>query len=144
MACDGAGRPLALLLTGGNVNDCTQAIGLLDAIRVPRLGSGRPRTRPDHLLADKGYSTRAIRAELRRRHIPHTIPERRDQRANRRRKGRRGGRPPAFDRERYKRRNVVERCFARLKQHRGIATRYDKTVTSFKATVTLASILLWL
>lgn len=144
LACDGAGRPLAIDLTGGNTNDCTQATVLLDAIRVPRRGAGRPRTRPEHLLADKGYSTRALRTELRRRRIGHTIPERRDQRANRVRKGCRGGRPPAFDRELYKRRNVVERCFNQLKQHRGVATRYDKTATSFKAMVTLASILLWL
>lgn len=95
-------------------------------------------------MADKGYSTRAIRAALRRRGIGHTIPERDDQLANRKRKGARGGRPAAFDQERYKRRNVIERCFNRLKQHRGVATRYDKTATSFKATVTLASILLWL
>ncbi len=52
------------------------------------------------------------------------------------------GRPPAFDREGYKRRNVVERCFNRLKQGRGIATRYDKTSESYEAAVTLASLLM--
>lgn len=51
----------------------------------------------------------------------------------------RGGRPPAFDREICKHRNVVERCFNRLKQWRGTATRYDKTTESYKAAVTLAS-----
>src|SRR3712207_7151714 len=54
----------------------------------------------------------------------------------------RGGRPPAFDREVYKHRNVVERCFNRLKQWRGIATRYDKTAQSYEAAVTLASLLI--
>ncbi len=74
---------------------------------------------------------------------PHTIPERTDQARNRARRGSRGGRPPAFDRQVYKHRNVVERCFNRLKQWRGIATRYDKTAQSYEAAVTLASLLMW-
>ncbi|WP_241200593.1 IS5 family transposase [Streptomyces sp. ADI92-24] len=143
LACDGRGRPLAFVVTGGNSNDCTRFTTVMDAIRVPRIGPGRPRTRPDHVLGDKGYSSRAIRAWLRRRGIPHTIPERADQAGNRARRGRRGGRPPTFDREVYKHRNVVERCFNRLKQWRGIATRYDKTVQSYEAAVTLASLLMW-
>ncbi|KWX05880.1 transposase [Carbonactinospora thermoautotrophica] len=114
------------------------------AIRVPRLGPGRPRTRPDHLVADKGYSSRKIRTWLRVRGIAHTIPERADQVRHRRARGRRGGRPPAFDRQIYQRRNVIERCFNRLKQFRAVATRYDKTATSYQATVTLACLLLWL
>ncbi|MER6471409.1 transposase, partial [Streptomyces collinus] len=52
-------------------------------------------------------------------------------------------RPPAFDRDTYKRRNVVERCFNKLKQWRGIATRYDKTTESYQAAVTLAALLMW-
>jgi len=51
-----------------------------------------------------------------RRGIAHTIPERADQIRNRLRRGSRGGRPPAFDKQPYKRRNVAERCFNRLKQ----------------------------
>ncbi|MFI6512073.1 IS5 family transposase [Streptosporangium sp. NPDC050855] len=144
LACDGRGRPLALLVTGGNINDCTRLMQLVQAIRVPRLGAGRPRVRPDHLIGDKGYSSKAIRAWLRRRGIAHTIPERADQIRNRTRRGRRGGRPPVFDKHIYKRRNVVERCFNRLKQWRGIATRYEKTAESYQAAVTLASLLMWL
>ncbi|MGW5886267.1 IS5 family transposase [Streptomyces sp. EAG2] len=143
LACDGRGRPLGFVVTGGNTNDCTQFTAVMEAIRVPRIGPGRPRTRPDHVLGDKGYSSKAIRAWLRRRGIPHTIPERADQVGNRARRGSRGGRPPAFDREAYKHRNVVERCFNRLKQWRGIATRYDKTAQSYEAAVTLASLLMW-
>ncbi|WP_432125274.1 IS5 family transposase, partial [Streptomyces sp. C10-9-1] len=139
LACDAVGRPLAFVLTGGNTNDCTQFTTLMDAIRVPRTGPGRPRTRPGHVIGDKGYSSKAIRIWLRRRGIGHTIPERADQVRNRARKGSLGGRPPAFDKEIYKHRNVVERCFNRLKQWRGIATRYDKTAQSYKAAVTLAS-----
>ncbi|MEU5191620.1 IS5 family transposase [Streptomyces klenkii] len=143
LACDGLGRPLAFVLTGGNTNDCTQFTAVMDAIRVPRIGPGRPRIRPDHVIGDKGYSSKAIRTWLRRRGITHTIPERADQIANRLRRGSAGGRPPAFDRDLYKRRNVVERCFNRLKQWRGLATRYDKTTESYHAAVTLASLLMW-
>ncbi len=88
---------------------------------MPRLGPGRPRIRPDHVLGDKGYSSRAIRGWLRRHGIGHTIPERADQIRNRARRGSHGGRPPAFDREAYKRRNVVERCFNRLKVRHEVA-----------------------
>ncbi|WP_415923896.1 IS5 family transposase [Streptomyces scabiei] len=143
LACDAFGRPLAFVLTGGNTNDCTQFTTVMEAIRVPRMGPGRPRVRPTHVLGDKGYSSRAIRTWLRRRGISHTIPERADQIRNRLRRGSRGGRPPAFDKQLYKRRNVVERCFNRLKQWRGIATRYDKTAESYQAAVTLASLLMW-
>lgn len=143
LACDGTGRPLAFVLTGGNINDCTQFTAVMDAIRVPRIGPGRPRIRPDHVIGDKGYSSKAIRSWLRRRGITHTIPERSDQVRNRTRRGSRGGRPPAFNKQVYKHRNVVERCFNRLKQWRGIATRYDKTAQSYQAAVTLASLLMW-
>ncbi|WP_030248037.1 IS5 family transposase, partial [Streptomyces sp. NRRL S-350] len=136
--------PLGFVLTGGNANDCTRLEAVLEAIRVPRVGSGRPGTRPHHLIADKGYSSRKIRTYLRRRGIPHTIPERADQSLNRLNRGSRGGRPPGFDRARYRLRNVVERCFNRLKQWRGLATRYDKTRESYQAAVTIASILLWI
>ncbi|MDH6465627.1 transposase [Micromonospora sp. A200] len=94
LACDGAGRTLAFVLSGGNVNDGTRFTHVLTGIRIARPGPGRPRVRPDRVIADKGYSFKAIRAELRRRGIGHTIPERADQQANRRRRGSRGGRPP--------------------------------------------------
>ena len=70
------------------------------------------------LTGGQGYSSKAIRAELRRRNISHTIPERKDQKNNRARRGSVGGRRPKFDKERYKNRNVVERFFNRLKQWR--------------------------
>ncbi|MGW4110903.1 hypothetical protein ACWEFJ_08485 [Actinosynnema sp. NPDC004786] len=72
------------------------------------------------------------------------LPERRDQQANRKRKGRTGGRPLVFDRTADKRRNVVERCFNRLKQFRAIATRFDPTATSYRAMLDLATLLIWL
>lgn len=115
---DGRGRALVVLLSAGNVNDTTMFAPLLAALRVARTGPGRPRTCPDYVVADKGYSSRANRALLRRRGIAHTIPEPRDQAANRRRKGSAGGRPVGFDKNRYIRRNVVERCFCQVKQWR--------------------------
>ncbi|WP_439958730.1 IS256 family transposase [Saccharopolyspora cebuensis] len=104
-------------------------------------GSGRPCCRPDRVIADKGYSSRAIRTGLRQRRIRTTIPERRDQQHHRLRKGSADGRPPAFDRAAY-RRNVVERCFQQLKQFRAIATRYDKTAQSYQAMIDLATLTL--
>jgi transposase len=141
--CDGRRRALSVHLTGGNVADTTELERVLAGIRVPRVGPGRPRTRPEHLIADKGYSSRANRAMLRRRGIAHTIPERDDQRANRRRRGRGGGRPYGFDKNRYRRRNSVERGWNKLKQWRGIATRYDKTATNYRGGIQLAALLTW-
>ncbi|MCW7984031.1 transposase [Streptomyces platensis subsp. clarensis] len=110
---------------------------------IPRAATGRPRVSDRQVIADKAYSSRGFRAYLRKRGIAHTIPEKTDQRRHRHNRGRRGGRPPAFDRQIYRQRNIVERCFNRLKGFRGIATRYDKTATSYEAAVTLASFLLW-
>ncbi len=78
------------------------------------------------MLADKGYRSKAIRGEPRRRTIGHTMPERDDQQADRTQRGSAGGRPPIFDTERYTNRDVVERFFNPLKQWRALATRYTK------------------
>ncbi len=141
---DGRGRLLVVLVTAGNVNDTTMFTQLLAALRVARTGPGRPRTCPDYLVADKGYSSRANRALLRRRGIAHTIPEPRDQAANRRRKGFAGGRPVGFHADRYTRRNVVERSFCQVKQWRGLATRYDKHARNYAGALNLAALLTWL
>lgn len=116
---------------------------LMAALRLPRR-VGRPRTRPDRVLGDKAYSSRANRDHLRRRKIKATIAQPKDQRENRRRKGSAGGRPPVFDREAYRGRNTVERCINLLKQNRAVATRYDKRATIFDGTVLVASIRIWL
>lgn len=109
---------------------------------MPRPGGrGRPRTRPDRLIADKGYSYPHCRRLLRERQILHTIPERRDQRA---RRAVRPGRPLVFEKAIYARRNVVERCINRLKQWRGPATRYEKRAANYRAMVVIASIVIWL
>src|SRR3954471_2569557 len=141
---DGHGRVLVFRLTGGNVHDSRAFAALLDAVGVPRSGAGRPRTRPDYLLADKAYSSRAARILLRGRGIPHTIAEPDDQKANRRRKGSAGGRPVGFNAARYAQRNTIERGFCQLKQWRGLATRYDKHATNYAAAVTFVALLGWL
>ena len=96
------------------------------------------------MLADKAYSSTAIRAHLRRRRIKATIPEPADQIRNRPRRGSKGGRPPAFDPAAYKQRNTVERAFNRLRQHRAVATRYDKRDFVYRGTVDVAAIRIWL
>jgi transposase len=115
MATDGKGRMLSAVLTAGKINDTTMMAARLEQIRVQRAGRGRPRTRPDRLLADKGYTSMANRIWLAERGIKATIQENSDQAANRKRKGSSGGRPPAFDSEVYKGRHVVERGFNRPK-----------------------------
>jgi transposase len=142
---DGRDRNLATRLTPGQDAGTSQLVGLVDQVRVARLGGrGRPRMRPDHLIGDKAYSSRANRVALRARQIPHTIPERDDQKANRARKGARGGRPPAFDRARYRQRNQVERLMNRRKQFRAVATRLDKLAVRYQATICVADIFIWL
>ena len=96
------------------------------------------------MLGDKAYSSTAIRSRLRGRRITATIPEPADQARNRLRRGRKGGRPPAFDAVAYRQRNVVERAFCQLRQHRAVATRYDKRDFVWRGTIDVASIRIWL
>lgn len=115
----------------------------MSGIRIPRSGPGSPGTRPAVVLADRAYSSRAIRGHLRRRGIRAVIPQPADQIGHRLRRGRAGGRPLGFNAEAYKVRNAVERCIARLKQWRGLAMRTDKLAFAYQAALHLAALLIW-
>ncbi|MFB9728521.1 IS5 family transposase [Prauserella oleivorans] len=144
LVVEGRGLPMRVVLTPGQAGDNPQLVPLLDGIRVARTGPGRPRRRPEVVIADKAYSHPSTRHALRQRRIRFVSPERDDQIARRAAHGSRGGRPPAFDAELYKQRNVVERCFNRLKQFRDLATRYAKRAAYYQAELTIAAIILWL
>lgn len=141
---DGKRRPLVIALTAGQAGDSPVLKLLLADLAVARIGPGRPRTRPDAVLGDKAYSSRANRALLRSKRVQAVIPQRADEVGHRQRRGAAGGRPPGFDREVYKHRNAVERSFNDHKQWRGIATRYDKLGTVYRGGIVLRAITLWL
>lgn len=126
--------PVAVLLTAGQSGDNPMLSPLVNTYRSQH-------NRRFRLLADKAYSHPSTRSHLRMLRIAHTIPERRDQIERRKAKGSHGGRPPAFDSEIYRYRNTVERGFNRLKQWRGIATRYDKYAVTFLGGVILAALI---
>jgi transposase len=116
-------RPWAFILTPGNTADCVMAeecVSLIPGIK--------------ELLADKGYDTNTIRAFLKERGIKAVIPGK----SNRKKKIR-------HDKQSYKNRNVVERCFCRLKDWRRIATRYDKLAQNFfSALCFVATVAYWI
>lgn len=135
---------MVVLVSAGQAHDGPMFEHLLAGLKVDRGDRGRSRTRPDRVRGDKAYSSRATRARLRRRRIGAVIPEPSDQVAHRKRRGSRGGRPPAFDAEDYKARNVIERSFNTVKQWRGLATRYDKLAIIYRAAAVLRAITIWL
>ena len=116
---------------------------LMAHLRVGR-DTGRPRTRPEAVRADKAYSSRAIRGHLRSRGIKAAIPEPDDQKGHRKRGGSRGGRPVGLDAADYRNRNVIERRFCHTKQWRGLATRYDKHAVIYRAAVLIHAAISWM
>lgn len=143
LSADRRCRPLSFVLTPGQAADSPRFTAVLERIKV-RGPVGRPRTRPDAVAADKAYSFRANRAYLRRRRIRAVIPEKTDQAVNRKKRGSRGGRPVSHDAALYRERNTAERCINKIKEWRGLATRYDKTPASYLAGLHLRGVVIWL
>ena len=109
-------RLLAVFVTAGQVADISEAEKLVNSV-----------DRKATVIADKGYDSDAFIAYLCAENIQAVIPPRRNRLQQR-----------VCDRQTYKLRNVVERFFARVKQFRRVATRFDKTSASFIATISLA------
>ena len=121
LACDGRGRPVRIIITPGQANDMPQAERLIEGFR------------PSHVLADRGYDSGSLIDAIRRAGAEPVIPphpRRRDQRL--------------YDKAIYRQRNIVERCFNRLKQFRRFATRYDRRASFFRAFTLIAASTLWL
>jgi transposase len=85
------------------------------------------------MLGDRSYDADEVRIELAMHGVEAVIPSKVNRKA-----------PVAYDREKYKQRNLIERMFNKLKNWRRVATRYDKTASSYLGFVTLASVKLWL
>ena len=111
------GHPVALELTGSQASDCPRLPGLIAGVAVAAV------------LADKGYDSDDNRAAVRSAGAEPCIPPRKNRTA-----------VIEYDRHLYAERNVVERYFARVKQYRRVATRYDKKAANFLGFVWLASI----
>lgn len=120
---------MALHVTAGQRHESSQFEHVCSLVEAPR--------RPKQLLADRGYDVARIRRWLADRRIRAVIPEKRLARGKKRR---RRGRPPVLDTAQYVRRNAVERLVGWLKEHRGLATRFDKLARSFLAMAKLACI----
>jgi transposase len=144
LAADQRCRPIAFLTSEGQRHDSIAFEMVLAEVRIDRVGPGRPRTRPDWVLADKAYSSKANRDHLAGRGIKAAIPIKDDQAAGRRKKGSAGGRPPDFDKQRYRDRNTVERAVNKLRGCRATATRYDKRDYVYRGTIAVTSISIWI
>ena len=100
----------------------------MDEVRIPQ-PVGRPRRRPEALAGDKAYSSQGIRDWLKKRGIKDVIPTKSNEKPR-----------PGFDKEAYRRRNVIERCIGWLKECRRILTRFEKLAVNFVAMFKLAMI----
>ena len=133
LRAEGGGKPMVVLLTGGERHEQPVLPELMSVGAVKRRGRGRPRVRPAAVAGDKAYSSPKARRYLKGRGIRAVFPTKADEAPL-----------PAFDRAAYRQRNAVERLINRLKRLRRVATRYEKRATNYRAMVTVAAILHWL
>lgn len=147
LVVDGRGLPMSVVLTAGQHGDHTQLLPLLDQISVQRDGPA-PDPAGD---GDRGQGILPPLDPVGDAGPRGALHQSREDRPRRPPPGQRlcrrtadGGRPPASERDGYKRRNVVERCFARFKQFRDLATRYAKRAGYYAAELTIAALVLWL
>ena len=124
---DGAGTPLGVTVTAGQTNEPHEFENLMST--VPPTWLRDPQWRPGAIAGDKGYSAGYIRDWLRKREVEDVIARRKNE-----------TRSEQFDKQLYRRRNVVERAIGWLKENRRIATRYDKKAASYLAAVKIAII----
>jgi transposase len=124
---------MVFVLTSGERHEQPVLPLLMERGEVKRQGPGRPRIRPEQVAGDKGYSSPTVRCYLAERRIRAVIPTKVGEVID-----------LNFDWATYRERNVVERLINRLKQHRRIATRYEKRAANYRAMLMLAAILLWL
>ena len=115
--CDGRGKPIALLLSEGQMSDYKAAALLLPAL---------PKAK--ELLADRGYDADWFRATLRKKGITPCIPPKKNRKTQ-----------IEYNRELYKQRHKVENMFGRLKDWRRIATRYDRCAHTFFSAICIAA-----
>ena len=129
LVCDSGAVPLGVHIAAGQSNESLYVEAVLNAVHI-----GRAHLRPDRLAGDKGYSYKRVRSWLRNRRITPIIPTRDDlDDPNQRR-------DPNFDKESYRRRNVIERCIGWLKECRRIVTRFEKLALNYTAMIKLAMI----
>jgi len=133
LVTDGQGIPIGGLVASAQPAEIRLAEATLQTVWVPRR-CGRPRTRPQTLVADKGYDSDAFRRYLRRRGLRPCIPCRRHQR--------RCGRKP--DLSPYRSRWVIERTFSWLGHFRRLVVRYERSVEVYRAFMVLAFVLICL
>jgi transposase len=117
----GLGLPLKVILTAGQEADVSQAASLIDGVAA------------EVVIADKGYDSKAVVEQIERQGAEAVIPSRKNRKE-----------PRAYDRERYRDRNLAERFWRRVKENRRVATRYEKTARNFLGFVLLAAIMVLL